>query len=99
MHTNYSDGRWPAGQLIDYLVSEGFAMVCGTDHDCVDTVAGTEALPAKRQHRAVAPFALSPILAAASRDLLSMILPYLTRYEPRFPLMVLKFIIPITARR
>ena len=25
MHTNYSDGRWPPEQLIDFLVTEGFA--------------------------------------------------------------------------
>jgi len=48
MHTNYSDGRWPAEQLIDYLVNEGFAMVAVTDHDRVDTVAGIQELAAKK---------------------------------------------------
>lgn len=38
MHTNFSDGRWPAEQLIDYLVSEGFDLVAITDHDRVDTM-------------------------------------------------------------
>jgi len=37
MHTTFSDGRWPADQLLDYLVSEGFALVAITDHDRVDT--------------------------------------------------------------
>jgi hypothetical protein len=48
MHTNYSDGRWPAEQLIEYLVSEGFAMVSITDHDRVDTVAGIQELAAQK---------------------------------------------------
>ena len=48
MHTTYSDGRWPAEQLIDYLVNEGFAMVAVTDHDRVDTVAGIQELAAKK---------------------------------------------------
>jgi 3',5'-nucleoside bisphosphate phosphatase len=49
MHTTYSDGRWPAQQLIDYLVAEGFALVAVTDHDRVDTVAGIQALAAEKQ--------------------------------------------------
>lgn len=48
MHTNYSDGRWPAEQLIDYLVTEGFDMVAVTDHDRVDTVASIQELAAQR---------------------------------------------------
>ncbi|HLH62036.1 MAG TPA: PHP domain-containing protein [Ktedonobacteraceae bacterium] len=48
MHTNYSDGRWPAAQLIDYLVAEGFALVAVTDHDRVDTVAGIQQLAAQK---------------------------------------------------
>jgi predicted metal-dependent phosphoesterase TrpH len=49
MHTNFSDGRWPAQQLIDYLVSEGFELVSVTDHDRVDTVAGIQELAAEKQ--------------------------------------------------
>jgi 3',5'-nucleoside bisphosphate phosphatase len=48
MHTTYSDGRWPAQQLIDYLVTEGFALVSVTDHDRVDTVAFIQELAAKQ---------------------------------------------------
>jgi 3',5'-nucleoside bisphosphate phosphatase len=48
MHTNYSDGRCPAQQLIDYLVTEGFALVSVTDHDRVDTVAFIQELAAKQ---------------------------------------------------
>src|SRR5713226_3932149 len=48
MHTNYSDGRWPVEQLIDYLVTEGFAMVSVTDHDRVDSVASIQELAAKK---------------------------------------------------
>ena len=48
MHTNYSDGRWPAEQLINYLVAEGFDLDAVTDHDRVDTVAGIQQLAAKQ---------------------------------------------------
>lgn len=48
MHTTYSDGRWPAQQLIDYLVNEGFDLVAVTDHDRVDMVANTQALAAAK---------------------------------------------------
>ncbi|MEO6890126.1 MAG: PHP domain-containing protein, partial [Ktedonobacteraceae bacterium] len=48
MHTNYSDGRWPPEQLIDYLVKEGFDLVAVTDHDHVDTVAGIQQLAAQQ---------------------------------------------------
>ncbi|HJT55186.1 MAG TPA: PHP domain-containing protein [Ktedonobacteraceae bacterium] len=48
MHTNYSDGRWSAEQLIDYLVAEGFALVAVTDHDRVDKVANTQDLAAQK---------------------------------------------------
>lgn len=44
MHTTYSDGRWPATQLIDYLAGEGFALVSVTDHDRVDMVASIQEL-------------------------------------------------------
>lgn len=48
MHTMHSDGRWPAEQLIDYLVAEHFDMVSITDHDRVDTVAEVQALAAAK---------------------------------------------------
>jgi predicted metal-dependent phosphoesterase TrpH len=48
MHTTYSDGRWPAQQLIDYLASEGFDLVAVTDHDRVDKVAEIQALGAQK---------------------------------------------------
>ena len=46
MHTNFSDGRWPAQQLIDYLANEGFDLVSVTDHDRVDTIASIQELAA-----------------------------------------------------
>src|SRR5579859_1137110 len=49
MHTTYSDGRWPAQELIDYLVNEGFELVAVTDHDRVDTVASIQELAAQKQ--------------------------------------------------
>ena len=48
MHTNYSDGRWPAQQLIDYLVAEGFDLVAVTDHDRVDMVDSIQQLAAQQ---------------------------------------------------
>ena len=48
MHTTYSDGRWPAPQLIDYLVDQGFALVAITDHDRVDMVASIQTLAAEK---------------------------------------------------
>ncbi len=48
MHTNYSDGRWPAQQLIDYLASEHFDLVAITDHDRVDKVAEMRSLAAEK---------------------------------------------------
>ncbi len=49
MHTTYSDGRWPAQQLIDFLVTEGFQLVAVTDHDRVDKVAEIQALGAEKR--------------------------------------------------
>jgi predicted metal-dependent phosphoesterase TrpH len=48
MHTNYSDGRWPAQQLIDYLVSGGYDLVSVTDHDRVDMVASIQHLATEK---------------------------------------------------
>lgn len=48
MHTTYSDGHWPAAQLINYLADEGFDLVAVTDHDRVDMVASIQALGAQR---------------------------------------------------
>lgn len=42
MHTTFSDGRWPAEQLIDYLRSEQFDLVAITDHDRVDTMSAIQ---------------------------------------------------------
>lgn len=48
MHTTYSDGRWPAEQLINHLVAEGFKLVAVTDHDRVDMVASIQQLAATK---------------------------------------------------
>ena len=42
MHTTYSDGRWSAEQLFDYLAEVGFGLVAVTDHDCIETVASIQ---------------------------------------------------------
>jgi hypothetical protein len=49
MHTTYSDGRWSAEQLFDYLAEQGFGLIAVTDHDRVDTVAGIQQLGKQRQ--------------------------------------------------
>ncbi len=38
-HTCLSDGQWTPRQLVEYFVSEGFALAAITDHDRVDTAA------------------------------------------------------------
>jgi 3',5'-nucleoside bisphosphate phosphatase len=48
MHTNYSDGRWPAQQLIDYLANDSYALVAVTDHDRVDMVSSIQDLAAEK---------------------------------------------------
>jgi 3',5'-nucleoside bisphosphate phosphatase len=48
MHTTYSDGRWPAQQLIDYLASEHFDLVAVTDHDRIDKIPEIQALAAEK---------------------------------------------------
>ena len=52
MHTTYSDGRWHAEQLINYLVVEGFDLVSITDHDSVDTVASVQQLATQQNIKA-----------------------------------------------
>ena len=42
LHTTYSDGRWSAEQLLDYLVQEEFGLIAITDHDRVETVVGIQ---------------------------------------------------------
>lgn len=49
MHTTYSDGLWPAQKLIDYLVTEKFALVAVTDHDRVDKVNEIQTLAVEKQ--------------------------------------------------
>ncbi|HLG63289.1 MAG TPA: PHP domain-containing protein [Ktedonosporobacter sp.] len=49
LHTTYSDGRWSAEELFDYLVLEGFGLVAVTDHDRVDTVVSIQQLGTQKQ--------------------------------------------------
>jgi predicted metal-dependent phosphoesterase TrpH len=49
MHTTYSDGLWPAQQLIDYLVAEKYDLVAVTDHDRVDKVNEIQTLAVEKQ--------------------------------------------------
>jgi 3',5'-nucleoside bisphosphate phosphatase len=49
VHTAYSDGTWGPEQLIDHLVSEGFALAAITDHDRADIAPMLQQVAAARQ--------------------------------------------------
>ncbi|GCF10421.1 PHP domain-containing protein [Dictyobacter arantiisoli] len=49
MHTTYSDGHWPAQQVIDFLAGEHFDLVAITDHDRVDKIVEIQELGAAQQ--------------------------------------------------
>ncbi len=49
LHTTYSDGKWTPETLLDYLLSEGFALAAITDHDRVDTIAAMQQLAIEKQ--------------------------------------------------
>lgn len=49
LHTTASDGVWTPHQLVDYLVSEQFALVAVTDHHRMDTIAQMQQIAAERQ--------------------------------------------------
>lgn len=70
MHTTYSDGHWPAEQLINYLADEGFDLVAVTDHDRVDTVASIQALGAQRNLPVLAAVEMSTEWQGKMGDLL-----------------------------
>jgi predicted metal-dependent phosphoesterase TrpH len=70
MHTTYSDGRWPAEQLIDYLADNGFDLVAVTDHDRVDMVSSIQELGAQRKLPVLAAVELSTQWHGQMGDLL-----------------------------
>lgn len=70
MHTTYSDGRWPAEDLINYLANEGFALVAVTDHDRVDKISSIQALGAQRNLPVLAAVELSTEWHGQMGDLL-----------------------------
>jgi predicted metal-dependent phosphoesterase TrpH len=46
LHTTWSDGRWTAAALLEYVCSQGFALIAVTDHDRVDTLPQLQRLAA-----------------------------------------------------
>jgi len=70
MHTTYSDGRWSAEQLFDYLAQEGFGLVAVTDHDRVDTVESIQHLGAQKQVAALAAVEISAQFHGKMADVL-----------------------------
>lgn len=49
LHTDYSDGIWTPGQLIDYLVQEQFGLAAITDHDRTDSAAALQQLALEKR--------------------------------------------------
>ncbi|QBD74880.1 PHP domain-containing protein [Ktedonosporobacter rubrisoli] len=70
IHTTYSDGRWSAEQLFDYLAQEGFGLVAVTDHDRVDTVAHVQELGRQKQLHVLAAVEISAAFHGKMADLL-----------------------------
>jgi predicted metal-dependent phosphoesterase TrpH len=70
MHTTYSDGRWEAAQLFDYLAGEGFGLVAVTDHDRVDTVESILKLGARKQVPVLAAVEISASFRGKMADVL-----------------------------
>src|SRR5262245_42653847 len=70
MHTTYSDGRWPAQQLIEYLASEHFDLVAVTDHNRVDKVAEIQALGAEKHLTILSGVEMSTVWNGKMGDLL-----------------------------
>lgn len=44
LHTNYSDGKWTAEDLLNHLISEGFGLAAITDHERVDSATSLQNL-------------------------------------------------------
>jgi len=70
LHTTYSDGTWTPERLIDYLVSERFALAAITDHDRVDTVASLQRLAAGKQLPVLAAVEMSTLWRGEPTDVL-----------------------------
>jgi hypothetical protein len=48
LHTVYSDGKWTADALLDFLVAEGFGLAAITDHERLDTAENLQVLAAEK---------------------------------------------------
>jgi predicted metal-dependent phosphoesterase TrpH len=49
LHTTYSDGRWRAEELLEYVAQQHFGLIAVTDHDRVDSVAHIQQLGLQKQ--------------------------------------------------
>jgi hypothetical protein len=70
LHTTYSDGRWSAEHLFDYLAETGFGLVAVTDHDRVDTVENILQLGAHKQVSVLAAVEISAQFHGQMADVL-----------------------------
>jgi predicted metal-dependent phosphoesterase TrpH len=70
LHTTYSDGRWSAEHLFNYLAEEGFGLVAVTDHDRVDTVESIQHLGDQKQIPVLAAVEISAAFHGKMADVL-----------------------------
>lgn len=70
LHTTYSDGRWSAEELFDYLAAAGFGLVAVTDHDRVDTISGIVRLGAHKHVPVLASVEISAQFQGQMADVL-----------------------------
>jgi predicted metal-dependent phosphoesterase TrpH len=70
LHTTYSDGTWAPAQLIDYLLSEQFALAAITDHDRPDITSSILKLGAERGLPLLAAVEMSTSWRGEATDLL-----------------------------
>jgi predicted metal-dependent phosphoesterase TrpH len=70
LHTTYSDGRWSAKQLLDYVAYEGFGLIAVTDHDRIDTVEQVQQLGRQKQVQVIAGVEVSAHFHGKMADIL-----------------------------
>lgn len=70
IHTTYSDGRWSAEQLFEYLARERFGLIAVTDHDRVDTVESIQHLGVQKQVPVLAAVEISAQFHGTMADVL-----------------------------
>lgn len=70
LHTVFSDGKWTATALLDYLVAEGFALAAITDHERADTQVELQALAQARNFPLITAVEMSSLWEGEFADFL-----------------------------